>query len=78
MRLKQQFKKMRKIEKWRVSMQMNNSLSNIWSGIQKTRRVMGGKACIRKTRILVWLLISYRRQGASKAHIKCSRFGECF
>lgn len=39
------------------------------SGIQKTPRVMGGRACIRKTRIPVWLLISYRREGASDAHI---------
>jgi len=30
---------------------------------------MGSEACIRKTRILVWLLVSYRCQGASDAHI---------
>ena len=30
---------------------------------------MGGEACIRKTRIPVWLLISYRRQNATDAHI---------
>jgi uncharacterized protein (DUF433 family) len=30
---------------------------------------MGGEACIGQTRIPVWLLISYRRQGASDAHI---------
>lgn len=30
---------------------------------------MGGEACIRQTRIPVWLLISYRREGASDAHI---------
>jgi uncharacterized protein (DUF433 family) len=30
---------------------------------------MGGAACIRKTRIPVWLLISYRRQDATDAHI---------
>lgn len=39
------------------------------SGIQKTPGVMGGAACIRKTRIPVWLLISYRRQDATDAHI---------
>lgn len=37
--------------------------------IQKTPGVIGGEACIRKTRIPVWLLISYRREGASDAHI---------
>lgn len=39
------------------------------SGIQKTPGVMGGEACIRQTRIPVWLLISDRRQGASDARI---------
>lgn len=37
--------------------------------IQKTPGVIGGEACIRQTRIPVWLLISYRREGASDAHI---------
>ena len=37
--------------------------------IQKTPGVIGGEACIRKTRIPVWLLVSYRCQGASDAHI---------
>ena len=45
------------------------SLSNFWPGIQKTPGVMGGEACIRKTRIPVWLLVSYRRQSATEAHI---------
>ena len=41
----------------------------LWYGIQKTPGVMGGEVCIRKTRIPVWLLISYRRQDATHAHI---------
>lgn len=41
----------------------------LWSGIQKTPGVMGTEACIRKTRIPVLLLVSYRRQGATDAHI---------
>jgi uncharacterized protein (DUF433 family) len=45
------------------------SLSNTWQGIEKNPRVMGGDACIRQTRIPVWLLISLRRQGASEAYI---------
>lgn len=45
------------------------SLSNTWQGIEKTPRVMGGDACIRQTRIPVWLLVSLRRQGASEAYI---------
>lgn len=45
------------------------SLSNTWQGIEKTPGVMGGEACIRQTLIPVWLLASYRHQGASDAHI---------
>jgi len=57
-------------EKTQAIQFLAQSLSNFWSGIQKTPGVMGGEACIRQTRIPVWLLISYRRrQGASDAHI---------
>jgi uncharacterized protein (DUF433 family) len=45
------------------------SLSHMWLGIEKTLGVMGGDACIRQTRIPVWLLISLRRQGASEAYL---------
>lgn len=45
------------------------SLSKTWQGIEKTPGVMGGEACIRQTRIPVWLLANYRYQGASDAHI---------
>ena len=56
-------------EKTQAIQFLAQSLTNFWSGIQKTPGVMGGEACIRKTRIPVWLLISYRRQGASDAHM---------
>ena len=36
-----------------------------WYGISKTPGVMGGDACIKNTRIPVWLLVYYRRLGAS-------------
>jgi len=45
------------------------SLSNSWQGIEKNPKVMGGEACIRQTRIPVWLLVSLQRQGASEAYI---------
>jgi uncharacterized protein (DUF433 family) len=45
------------------------SLSNVWIGIEKTPGVMGGDACIRQTRIPVWLLVSLHRQGASEAYL---------
>jgi len=45
------------------------SLSDTWMGIEKTPGVMGGDACIRQTRIPVWLLVSLRRQGATEANL---------
>jgi uncharacterized protein (DUF433 family) len=39
----------------------------VWNS--KYSRCHGREACIRKTRIPVWLLISYRRQNATDAHI---------
>ena len=46
-----------------------NSLLNSWYGIEKTLNVCGGDACIRDTRIPVWLLVSYQKQGLSDAKI---------
>jgi uncharacterized protein (DUF433 family) len=37
--------------------------------IQQTPGVCGGSACIRKTRIMVWLLEGLRRLGMSEAEI---------
>jgi uncharacterized protein (DUF433 family) len=45
------------------------SLNNPWQGIEKNLKVMGGDACIRQTRIPVWLLVSLQRQGATEAYI---------
>lgn len=46
-----------------------SSLETPWQGIRKTPGVMGGEACIRDTRIPVWLLVSYRRLGLSEAKL---------
>jgi uncharacterized protein (DUF433 family) len=45
------------------------SLSNGLIGIEKTSGVMRGDACIRQTRIPVWLLVSLCQQGASEAYL---------
>ena len=37
--------------------------------IEKTLNVCGGDACIRNTRIPVWLLVSYQQHGLSDAKI---------
>jgi uncharacterized protein (DUF433 family) len=44
-------------------------LADHGSGIEKTPGVMGGDACIRQTRIPVWLLLSLRQQGASESYL---------
>jgi uncharacterized protein (DUF433 family) len=48
---------------------LTSSLEAPWRGISKTPGVMGGAACIRDTRIPVWLLVSYRRMGLSEAKL---------
>ena len=45
------------------------SLSNFWPVIQKTPGVMGGEACIRQTRIPVWVLVNASRLGISEAEL---------
>ncbi|HWY85544.1 MAG TPA: DUF433 domain-containing protein [Gemmataceae bacterium] len=37
--------------------------------IRKTPGVCGGAACIRDTRIMIWLLVDLKRQGASEKEI---------
>jgi uncharacterized protein (DUF433 family) len=56
-------------EKSQAIQLLAQSLSNRWQGIEKNPMVMGGDACIRQTRIPVWLLISLKRQGASEVYI---------
>ena len=45
-----------------------NDLSTT-SWIQKTANVCGGEACIRKTRIAVWMLVNARRLGISEEEL---------
>src|SRR5260370_19583375 len=37
--------------------------------VRKTPDVCGGEACIRDSRIMVWLLVSFMRQGMSDAEL---------
>ena len=37
--------------------------------IRKTPGVMGGEACIRSTRIPVWVLVGYRKLGVADDHL---------
>ncbi len=42
---------------------------NAWPGVEKIVGVAGGETCIVRTRIPIWTLESYRRQGWSEARI---------
>ena len=44
-------------------------IGNAWPGIEKTSGVVGGEACIVRTRIPVWVLENYRRLGWREARI---------
>ncbi len=56
-------------EKKAVIQLLSQNLISPWQSISKTPGVMGGEACIRNTRIPVWLLMSYRRLGLSEAKL---------
>ncbi len=46
--------------------------------IQKTPDVMGGEACIRRTRISVWMLVQARKLGISDEQLLSSYRGLTF
>ncbi len=56
-------------EKTQAIQFLAQSLTNFWSGIQKTPGVCGGDACIGQTRIPVWVLVNARRLGISESEL---------
>jgi len=44
-------------------------IAHAWPGIEKMPSVAGGAACVVRTRIPVWVLDGFRRQGWSEARI---------
>jgi len=48
---------------------LEKEVKNGFAGIEKTENVMGGAACIRQTRIAVWMLEQARRQGVSEVDL---------
>jgi uncharacterized protein (DUF433 family) len=44
-------------------------MSQLGQPIRKAPGVMGGEACIGRTRIPVWLMVGYRRQGADEDYL---------
>lgn len=48
---------------------LEKEVGNGFKGIEKNEDVMGGAACVRQTRIPVWLLEQARRQGVSETDL---------
>ena len=58
-----------KADKARLLKWLARNVENAFPGIEKNQGVMGGAACIRQTRIPVWLLEQARRQGVSEVDL---------
>ncbi len=56
-------------EKVKLLQMLVRDLSDEFEGIEKTEGVCGGAACIRQTRIPVWVLANARRQGVSEVEL---------
>jgi uncharacterized protein (DUF433 family) len=48
---------------------LEKEVKNNFAGIEKTDGVMNGAACVRQTRIPVWMLEQARRQGVSEVDL---------
>jgi len=67
--LEQQLAELSRPEKAQLLQALALELAHTWPGVEQTPDVVGGDACIVRTRIPVWLLESYRRLGWSEARI---------
>jgi uncharacterized protein (DUF433 family) len=61
-----------KAEKAEVVERLAQEIGGAWPGIEKTKGVAGGSACIVRTRIAVWVLEGFRRLGWTEAKILAS------
>ncbi len=67
--LEPQLAALSRAEKAEVVQRLALDLANTWPGIEKTPGVVGGAACIVRTRIPVWMLENYRRLGWTEARL---------
>lgn len=67
--LESQLAGLSRAEKAELIQKLVQEIVNAWPGIEKTPGVVGGDACIVRTRIPVWALENYRRLGWSEATI---------
>jgi uncharacterized protein (DUF433 family) len=67
--LEHQIHQLSPVEKVQVLQTLFHDLTGPWPGIEKNSSVMGGDACLVRTRIPVWMLEGYRRLGWTEAEI---------
>ena len=67
--LETQLLSLKPIEQVAVIRLLSQNLATDWDGISKTPGVMGGEACVRNTRIPIWLMVSYRQMGLNDQEI---------
>lgn len=60
---------MSRAEKAQVAAWVLSDLGGSWPGIEAEPDICGGDACLARTRIPVWVLVSLRRHGSSEADI---------
>src|SRR3989304_10067625 len=58
-----------KADKAAVVQRLALETADAWPGIEQSRDIAGGAACLVRTRIPVWVLESYRRLGWSEARL---------
>lgn len=67
--LESQLAALSKADKATVVQRLALEIADAWPGIERSPGVVGGAACIVRTRIPVWVLESYRRLGWSEARL---------
>ncbi len=67
--LEPQVAKLSQAEKAHLMQLLARDIANSWPGIEKIASVVGGDACIMRTRIPVWALENYRRLGWNEAQL---------
>ncbi|MEZ4706303.1 MAG: DUF433 domain-containing protein [Caldilineaceae bacterium] len=67
--IESELKTLNRSEKAQIVQRLIVDIANAWPGIEKTPGVIGGDACIVRTRIPVWMLENYRRLGWTEAQI---------
>lgn len=68
-RIEPQVSRLSRAEKAELLQRLALEVGNTWAGIEKTNGVVGGMACIVRTRIPVWTLENYRRLGWAEVTI---------